>query len=195
MIGAFSEKKVFFISNGIRRPFEKNGIMSQSIARPVIYFISMRRFDVIIITFAAFFVFVKPVAAAPTGAALLQSINQARNDADLQPLRNSFTLRRAAVGRAADMARFGYFSHQSATGVTYQSWLSAGPVHFNKTGENIAKNFSAPDKVVTAWLGSGRHRKNLLDSTFTHVGTAVRPMMVNGRIVYIYVSVFGRVGS
>ena len=33
-------------------------------------------------------------------------------------------------------------------------------------GENLAKNYSTPQEVVTAWLNSESHRKNMLNSKF-----------------------------
>ncbi len=134
-------------------------------------------------------------AAAPTGTGLLNRLNHARVQAKRPLLRDSYTLRRAAASRAADMIRFGYFSHVSATGLTYRSWLANGPARFNKTGENIARGYATSLAMVTGWLASGSHRQNLLDPEFTHAGTAIRPTFLNGRPTYLYVTVFGRVGK
>jgi uncharacterized protein YkwD len=90
------------------------------------------------------------------------------------------------------MARFGYFGHTSLGGLTYRSWLAAGPARFSKTGENIARGQHTSALVVNAWLASGGHRRNLYDTGFTHVGTAVRKTTWNGRSVFLYVAVFGR---
>lgn len=130
--------------------------------------------------------------AAPSGATLRTDINTARTAAKIHALKDSYTLRRAATARAEDMARFGYFGHTSLGGLTYRSWLAAGPARFSKTGENIARGQRTGELVVKAWLASGGHRRNLYDTSFTHVGTAVRKTTWNGRSVFLYVAVFGR---
>lgn len=93
------------------------------------------------------------------------------------------------------MARFNYFGHRSSIGRTYRTWLATGPAHFNKTGEIIARNYPTPAALISGWMTSGTHRRILLDPNYTHVGTAVRAMMVGGKVVYLYVAVFGRFGS
>lgn len=134
-------------------------------------------------------------AAAPTGAGLLNRMNQARADAGVPLLRDSYSLRRAAVARADDMVRFKYFSHQSAAGLTYKNWLSAGPARWRAAGENIARGFPTSLATSSGWLASGGHRQNLLNPNFTHAGTAVRKIQYNGKISYLYVAVFGRISQ
>lgn len=147
---------------------------------------------VVIIVFACF---PSVSTAAPTSKELLNAINTARQERGVRQLKDSYTLRRAAVGRADDMARFGYFSHTSLSGRTYRWWLATTPVHFSKTGENIARGQKSTGIVILGWEGSGSHRKNLLDPSFTHVGTAVRKIRWQGATTYLYVAVFGRYSS
>ena len=131
-------------------------------------------------------------AAPPTAAGLLNRMNQVRAAAQIPLVRDSYTLRRVAAARAADMVRFNYFNHVSAAGLTYQYWLAAGPARFQRTGENIARGYLTSLATTSGWLASGSHRSNLLNSRFTHAGTAVRPILYNGRPSYLYVTIFGR---
>ncbi|TET35319.1 MAG: hypothetical protein E3J72_11375 [Planctomycetota bacterium] len=48
--------------------------------------------------------------------------------------------------------------------------LAAGGVSFLYCAENVAKYHSTPSKVMTAWMNSSGHRKNILSAQYTHIG-------------------------
>lgn len=86
----------------------------------------------------------------------------------------------AALGHSQEMARLGYFDHNSPTPGRETPDLrirlagSAAP----RTGENLAMFGGIPEaklaeNAVTGWMNSPGHRRNLLDPSFTHIGIGV----------------------
>lgn len=43
-------------------------------------------------------------------------------------------------------------------------------ITYRTAGENIAAGQRTPKDVVTAWMNSDGHRKNILSSSFTEIG-------------------------
>ncbi|MGA9289383.1 MAG: CAP domain-containing protein, partial [Anaerobacillus sp.] len=66
-----------------------------------------------------------------------------------------------------------YFSHTSPTyGSPFDMMRDFG-VDFNTAGENIAQGQQTPEAVVDAWMKSEGHRKNIMNSSFTHIGVGL----------------------
>jgi uncharacterized protein YkwD len=121
----------------------------------------------------------RPRAAAPVGslqAALVAQVNAFRSAHGLTRLRVSAPLAAAATGHSTQMARMGYFSHNSANGAPfsrrivfyysprgYRSWTA---------GENLL--WASPDvgaaRALKMWLASPPHRANLLNPRWRELG-------------------------
>ncbi|MCV9928914.1 CAP domain-containing protein [Flavobacterium sp. LS1R49] len=52
-----------------------------------------------------------------------------------------------------------------------------------KVGENVAYNYNTPQAVLSAWLNSAGHKKNI-EGDYTHFGIAIKEDSVNGRKYY-----------
>lgn len=84
-------------------------------------------------------------------------------------LKTSARLTKAAQNHAADMSAKNYFSHTSRDGRTWvqriraAGWTKPG-------GENIAYGFKAAAAVLTGWMDSPGHRRNILDCKFRYIG-------------------------
>jgi uncharacterized protein YkwD len=78
-------------------------------------------------------------------------------------------LNRAAQGHADDMALTGLFSHTSDDG---RSWVTRIRATGWKrpAGENIARGFGGAPEVMTAWMNSPEHRRNILNCKFKYIG-------------------------
>jgi uncharacterized protein YkwD len=109
-------------------------------------------------------------------AALVGQVNAFRVAHGLGRLRLSAPLTAAAAGHSTQMARLGYFSHNSASGAPfsrrivlyypargYRSWTA---------GENLL--WASPDvgaaRALKMWLASPPHRANLLDPDWRELG-------------------------
>ncbi|WP_237389776.1 CAP domain-containing protein [Bacillus sp. USDA818B3_A] len=96
--------------------------------------------------------------------------NQQRTKNGLQALKADTQLSGVAQKKAVDMQQNHYFSHTSPTyGSPFDMMRDFG-VSYKSAGENIAQGQRTPQEVVTAWMNSEGHRKNILSSNFTHIG-------------------------
>ncbi len=104
-----------------------------------------------------------------TKAAVVCLINQQRTAHHLPALRESALLDRSAQGWTNTMVDTGDFTH----GADFAARISAVGFAWRAAGENIATGFLTPRAVVNAWMGSTGHCQNILNPTFTTVGTGV----------------------
>ena len=92
--------------------------------------------------------------------------NEARVQNGLQPLAWDPLLCKMARTHSEDMARRGYFAHETPEGLEPKDRGRAlGLMHFRVLAENIAfnKGFADPGAfAVERWLSSGGHRANIL---------------------------------
>ncbi|HVV26161.1 MAG TPA: CAP domain-containing protein [Candidatus Saccharimonadales bacterium] len=108
-----------------------------------------------------------------SAAALLTDTNQQRA-ADHEPnLKLNAQLAAAAQAKANDMAAKNYWSHNSPSGQTPWSFITAAGYHYEAAGENLAYGFNDSADVVSAWMNSPTHRANVLGSDYKDVGFGV----------------------
>jgi uncharacterized protein YkwD len=113
-------------------------------------------------------------------AATLCLLNAERKRHHLGKLSQSATLRRAALRHAADMVKRRYFSHTEPDGLNVvERILHSGYLgRFGnwRIGENLGWGWgrgATPRSIVTAWMKSKPHRRNILNRSFHDVGVAV----------------------
>ncbi len=71
------------------------------------------------------------------------------------------------------MVNKNYFSHTSPTYGSPFDMMKQFGISYKTAGENIAMGQKTPSEVVTAWMNSEGHRKNILSSSFTQIGVGV----------------------
>lgn len=103
---------------------------------------------------------------------MLSLINEEREKAGLKPVQSDILLRNVARSHSRDMLIRGYFSHDSPTGETLSDRLKNAQVIYVSAAENIAM---APtiELAHTALMNSPKHKDNILNPSFTHVGIGV----------------------
>jgi uncharacterized protein YkwD len=137
-------------------------------------------------------------------AALLLRMNAARAAAGLGPLRSNPGLAVAARHHSLEMARRGYFSHDSANGGSFagrvRRWYRVAGRHW-AVGENLL--WSTPSirgrRAVELWLASPGHRENVLGRSWKDVGCAAvhvpdAPGVFGDQPVTVVTCDFGRRG-
>lgn len=129
--------------------------------------------------------------AVITPEKLLTSTNQAREKDGLGDLKLNQKLTDAAYAKAHDMINNQYWAHESPTGVQPWKWFSDVQYDYSKAGENLAKDFTAPEAVTSAWLASPAHRANVLGNAYRDVGFAVIEGDLNGRNSTLVVALYG----
>lgn len=129
--------------------------------------------------------------AQVTVAELLDDTNAERAKANLQPLTLDARLNDAAYLKARDMLDKQYWSHTSPTGVQPWKWLGDAGYNYSYAGENLARNFSTSQAVVSAWMASPSHRDNVLKRQYQDVGFATVEGTMNGRPISLVVAMYG----
>jgi uncharacterized YkwD family protein/spore coat assembly protein SafA len=97
-------------------------------------------------------------------------VNNERSKQGLKPLQMDWELQRVARMKACDMAKSGYFSHNSPTYGSPFDMMKQFGISFKTAGENIAQGQRTPEEVMQSWMNSSGHRANILKSDFTHIG-------------------------
>jgi uncharacterized protein YkwD len=90
-----------------------------------------------------------------------------------------------------DMARQNFFSHAGPGGDTTDRARSLGIRGWSALGENIAYNQGFDDPAAFAverWMGSPKHRSNILSRMFTRSGLGIA-RAADGRIFFTQVFV------
>jgi uncharacterized protein YkwD len=141
----------------------------------------------------AVIIFFSFVSAAPQDAdkdrfqqEFLDRINQARSKGcncgrtyfpPAPPLSWNDQLEDAAHGHARDMSKRNYFSHTSKNGRSMSDRIIAAGYTFKGfksfvVGENIAQGQMSIAEVMTGWLKSEGHCRNLMNPAFKEIGVS-----------------------
>jgi uncharacterized protein YkwD len=133
---------------------------------------------------------------------LLDQVNTLRTGHSLARLRLSPALTAAANAHSSEMARVGYFSHNSANGASFFSRIGQfypqRGFHSWTVGENLL--WGAPDigalRAFKLWLNSPPHRANLLSPRWREIGIGAThstsaPGMYGGRPTTVVTADFG----
>ncbi len=101
---------------------------------------------------------------------ILSIVNKERAAYGLPALTLDTQLCTAAQAKAEDMKAKNYFSHTSPTyGSPFEMMKKFG-ISYRAAGENIAKGQKTPQAVMSAWMNSDGHRKNILGKSYTQLG-------------------------
>jgi uncharacterized protein YkwD len=155
-------------------------------------------------------------AAAPAGATsqapatamaaleqgVLADVNAVRHDHGLSAVRFSPKLAAAARAHSVEMAKRGYFGHDSANGSSFDKrivrYYPLRGTRYWSVGENLL--WSSPDVdatgAVNMWLDSPEHRRILLSARWREIGLSAvhvtsAPGTYGGREVTIVTADFG----
>lgn len=102
---------------------------------------------------------------------VLQLTNQERAKNGLKPLAADWQLSRVAYYKSADMRDKNYFSHTSPTYGDPFTMMKSFGITYRSAAENIAAGQQTPSAVVQSWMNSPGHRQNILNGSFTHMGS------------------------
>jgi uncharacterized protein YkwD len=106
-------------------------------------------------------------------------INEQRAHHHLPALTVSGRLDHSAQGWTNTMVAHGFFSHFDG-GSNPAARVQASGYNWWSVGENIASGYPTPAQVVSAWMASPGHCRNILDPQYRNVGTGVSPKPVAG---------------
>jgi len=123
--------------------------------------------------------------------AILAGTNQERQKKGLSPLSDQALLKKAAVDHSRDMMRRSYLSHFSPEGKSVvdrvQKYVkplqtSVGEnLHTIQSGKGLYDAQAIADLMLSDWMHSKSHRKNILGKQFTQLGVGCAS---DGREIY-----------
>jgi uncharacterized protein YkwD len=133
---------------------------------------------------------------------VLADVNALRHEHGLSSLRFSTKLAAAARSHSFEMAKRGYFSHDSANGSSFDKrivrYYPLRGTRYWSVGENLL--WSSPDVdaagALNMWMGSPEHRRILLTARWREIGLSAvhvtsAPGTYGGREVTIVTADFG----
>jgi uncharacterized protein YkwD len=123
-----------------------------------------------------------PVAQLPSSdakSAVVCLVNQQRKAHHLPTLSVARRLDKSAQAWTNAMLATHNFNHFGA-GTTPASRIQNAGYDWMAAGENIATGYITPNSVVTAWMHSPEHCRNILDPNFTNVGTGIDNAAISG---------------
>jgi len=116
---------------------------------------------------------VTPAAATITGDYIKEVVlrtNQNRSAHGCPALTVNYTLEKVAYQHSQDMAAHDYFAHNTLSGKSPGTRITAAGYHWTRWAENIAAGYLTPAKVVAGWMASPGHRANILNCKLREIG-------------------------
>ncbi len=101
-------------------------------------------------------------------------VNEQRTSRHLPALKEQSQLERSAQGWTNTMVLQNIFTH----GTAFWNRISAVGYDWQVAGENIATGYATPQQVVSAWMASPGHCRNILDPDYASVGTGISALPV-----------------
>jgi uncharacterized protein YkwD len=110
-----------------------------------------------------------------TGVAgrVIAIVNSHRAAAGLGALGANGALNAAAAGHSRDQATVDKMSHTGSNGSSFGQRISAAGYGWSTIAENVAAGQGSADSVMTAWMNSAGHNRNIMNPAFVHIGVAV----------------------
>ena len=115
------------------------------------------------------------VALSATEQAIVNLVNQVRQQNGLGALTVNAKLVQAAKIHANDMATLNIMAHD-LPGAALPGLIDRARYvgyQYSSMGENIAYNFPDATSVMNAWMNSPGHRANILDPSYTEIGVGI----------------------
>ncbi len=104
-----------------------------------------------------------------------QLLNGLRTEHGVGGVRPSPTLEEIAMGHAMDMAENGFFSHTGTDGGSIGDRARAAGYRYCTIAENIAKGQKSVPEVMSSWIASRGHRRNMVNDKVTEYGLVRAP--------------------
>lgn len=114
-----------------------------------------------------------PANSGAMQAELIDNLNAERRARGLAPLRLSAGLDKAAQGHACDNASRQSISHVSSDGSQLQTRLRRAGYGYRTAAENTGRGFASGARAVQWWMGSPKHKQNMLMGQVRDVGVGI----------------------
>ena len=125
---------------------------------------------------------------------MLDAVNNERNKEGVAPLTWCRNLASSSTAHAKDMAKRGYFEHDTPEGIDPTGRAETSG-YGGGSGENIAVLQKSVVEVMDAWMNSQGHRENILESSYNHFGFGIARGRYDGSSGFFWVQNFGLTGT
>lgn len=121
----------------------------------------------------------QPAPAAPDNGSVafeeqvVALVNTERAAAGCPAMTVDSRLTAAARAHSADMAQRGYFDHTTPEGVTFAQRIERAGYSWSAAAENIARGQADPAAVMSSWMNSDGHRRNILNCGLRQIGVGL----------------------
>lgn len=152
------------------------------------------KFKVSKIACIAFLLLSVPLTAFATeinSSNIINLTNRERSRNNIQILTENSELASAADSKANDMLNNRYFEHFSPDGKTPWNFIKGNNYDYRFAGENLAMDFKTSEGIHNAWMKSGSHKKNILNSNYEEIGIGIVKGDFNGNETTMVVQMFG----
>ncbi|PUB18765.1 cysteine-rich secretory family protein [Yoonia sediminilitoris] len=141
----------------------------------------MTRFGIFAIAFATMMVGGKAIASdcsAPANATALATeiaagVNASRRANGQSPLQFNARLGRAAMAHACDMQVNSFFDHRGSDGSSSQVRVQKAGYNDCIVAENLAWGYPRAAQIVSGWMNSPGHRRNMLHPRIQEFGIGI----------------------
>jgi hypothetical protein len=124
-------------------------------------------------------------------SAVVQQTNQERAKQGLPAVQTNDQLNQAALAKAQSMFSEQYWAHISPDGTEPWKFFKDANYKYSLAGENLARDFGDTTSMMSAWMNSPTHRKNILESRYEEIGVAVVDGTLQGTQTTLVVQLFG----
>lgn len=114
-----------------------------------------------------------PANAAALRAEVIALTNLQRKKQGLAPVADHPALAKAAQDHACDNAKVLRMSHAGSDGSALPDRLKRVGYRFREAYENVAAGFRDAPSVMSGWMGSSGHRRNILAKGARDIGIGV----------------------
>ncbi len=114
----------------------------------------------------------KVFASEITPDNVIKLVNEQREKNGLLPLKEDSKLDTAAANKSKDMIARDYFEHY-AFGLSPWDFIASSGYNYLYAGENLAMDFDTAEGMVSSWMNSPAHRKNILNPDYSDAGIGI----------------------
>ena len=104
---------------------------------------------------------------------IANGLNQSRRANGESQLRYNRKLSRAAMRHACDMLANDFFAHQGSDGSSSHARVTTVGYEACIVAENIAWGYPRPEQIITGWMNSPGHRRNMLHPRIEEFGIGI----------------------
>jgi hypothetical protein len=134
-------------------------------------------------------------ASSITPVQVLELTNQRRSAAGLASLSLNSRLSEAALAKGQHMLLEQYWAHTAPDGTQPWKFFKDAGYSYRIAGENLARDFSTSEDMMTAWIASPTHRANIMNDRYQEIGIAVIDGSLEGYETTLVVQLFGTPAS